>query len=322
MLPFARCLAAAPLLCAACSGQPVTDISLDPSSESLQGRSIEGCPVFPSDNPWNRDVSQDPVDPNSDAYIEFIQTSGGGTNLDPNLGRDPNRGIPFVVVPGDEPRVPVSFQLESLESQSDPGPYPIPGDAPVEGGLASHGDRHVIAIDRDRCMLYELFGAYYGPAGWSAESGAVFDLRSNALRPDFRTSADAAGLPIFPGLIRYEEVFSERGIRHALRFTAHLTQRAFVHPATHYASQLTDPNAPPMGMRIRLKQSFDTSIYTGVARAILEALKTYGALLADNGVSWTFEGVPHSSWNEEDIDQLRSVSGEAFEVVQLGEIYR
>jgi hypothetical protein len=317
MLPFARCLAAGSLVCAACSVQPVTETSSDPSS--LQGRSIEGCPLFPSDNPWNRDVSQDPVDPNSDAYIEYIQKSGGGTTLDPNLGRDPNKGIPYIVVPGDEPRVAVSFRLES---QSDEGPYPIPGDAPIEGGLASHGDRHVIGIDRDACKLYELFSGYYGPGGWSAESGAVFDLRSNGLRPDFRTSADAAGLPVFPGLIRYDEVFSAQGIRHALRFTAKVTQRAFVHPATHYASDVTDPNAPPMGTRIRLKQSFDTSGYTGVALAILEALRTYGAFLADNGVSWTFEGVPHSSWNEEEIDQLRSVSGDAFEVVELGDIYR
>jgi hypothetical protein len=318
MLCFSRFFAAyGLLLSAACTQAPLGETSSDHSAAGLQGPSIEGCPVFPPDNPWNRDVSGDPVDTNSEAYIAFIQQSGGGTHIDPSLTRDGTKGIPFIVVDANEPRVPVTFHSES---QSDPGPYPIPGDAPIEGGDASHGDRHVIAIERDACMLYELFAAYYGPGGWSADSGAVFDLRSNALRRDYHTSADAAGLPIFPGLIRYDEVYSERGIRHALRFTASVTQRGFVHPATHYASAVMDPNAPPMGMRIRLKQSFDISGYTGAARAILEALKKYGAFLADNGLNWTFEGVPHASWNEEELDQLRSISGDAFEVVELGEI--
>jgi hypothetical protein len=292
----------------------------DSRSQSLgDGPSIGNCPVFPADNSWNRDVSQDPIDPRSDAYIAFIQNSGGGNHFDPGFSRDPAQGIPYVVVAGSEERVPVAF---TRDGHSDPGPYPIPGDAPVEGGAGSHGDRHVIAVDQDNCMLYEMYAAYYGPAGWSAESGAVFDLRSNARRPEGWTSADAAGLPIFPGLIRYDEVVSAGGIRHALRFTAKVTQRAYVHPATHFASTVTDPQAPPMGLRIRLKQSFDTSGFPPLAQVILEALKRYGAFLADNGVSWSFQGAPHQSWSDEALEALLGVPGDAFEVVEHGELHR
>jgi hypothetical protein len=277
---------------------------------------VAGCPVFPPNNPWNRDISNDPVDPNSANYIAHM--NGNTRFLHPDFGSNPAYGIPFIAVPGTQPRVPVTFDYSD---ESDPGPYPIPPDAPIEGGTASTGDRHVLVLDRDNCILYETFDAHYVGPGWHCGSGAVFDLSSNALRPDYWTSADAAGLPILPGLVRYDEVAAGE-IKHAIRFTVRSTQRAFIHPATHYASSNTNPNAPPMGLRVRLKASYDISRFTGAARVILTAFKKYGMILADNGSDWYFTGATDTRWDDDDLNQLKSVAGSAFEVVTSGSIIR
>src|ERR687883_347955 len=217
------------------------------------GASLNGKQLFPADNAWNRDISNDPVDPNS---ANLIASMGLTTPPHPDFGTvwdgAPN-GIPYVVVSGTQAKVNINFT--AYGDESDPGPYPVPPDAPIEGGPAGTGDRHVLVIDRDNWKLYELYRAFPNGPGWSADSGAVFDLNSNALRPAGRTSADAAGLPIFPGLVRYDEVFGRKEVTHALRFTAAHTRRAYVLPARHFASSDTDPNLPPMGMRVRLKAS-------------------------------------------------------------------
>jgi len=273
---------------------------------------LMGCPVFPADNAWNRDVSADAVDPRSDAYIASI---GASTFLHPDFGRDPSYGIPWTTVPGSQPRVPMSFDYDD---ESDPGPYPFPPDAPVEAG----GDRHVLVLDRGSCQLYETFdSSFLGAAGWHCGSGAKFDLRSNALRPEGWTSADAAGLPILPGLVRRDEVLAGE-IRHALRFTVRRTQRAYVHPATHFASSNTDPSLPPMGLRVRLKASYDIARFSGAARVILVALRRYGMFVADNGSDWFISGETNTAWNDDEIEPLKTVPGSAFEVVRLDEIRR
>jgi hypothetical protein len=268
------------------------------------------CSIFPPDNPWNRDISNDPVDPRSDNYIAHI---GANTNLHPDFGSNPDYGIPYTVVPGTQPKVPVSFDDPQ---ESDPGPYPIPPNAPVESG----SDAHLLVIDQDNCLLYELDAARFVNPGWQAFSGALFDLKSNALRPDGYTSADAAGLPILPGLARYDEAAVQGEIRHALRFTAQSTQAGFIHPATHFASNDMNPDAPPMGLRVRLKADYDISGFTGASRVILIALKKYGMFVADNGGNWFISGSTDSRWNDDDLDQLKSVPGGAFEVVQTGAI--
>ena len=276
------------------------------------------CAVFPPDNPWNTDVSEFPVHPNSDAYVESI---GRADNLHPDFGTvfegEPN-GIPYVIVSGEEPKVPVSFDVED---ESDPGPYPIPPDAPIEGGPESEGDRHVIVIDDDNCVLYEMFSAFPIDDGesWEAFAGAVFDLTSNDLRPDFFTSADGAGLPVFPGLVRYEEVVEQGGIDHALRFTTEPTQRGFIHPATHFASDETDPDLPPMGLRVRMKADFDCSGFSQEVQVICAALKKYGMILADNGSDWFMTGAPDSRWSDENLADLKEITGDALEVVDTGE---
>jgi hypothetical protein len=278
---------------------------------------IGGCQVFPADNPWNRDVSGDPVHANSASYIAFM--NGGTRSLHPDFGSDPTYGIPYIVVPGTQTRVPVSFDYAD---ESDPGPYPIPADAPIEGGASSTGDRHVLVVDRDTCRLYETWDSHYAGPGWNCGSGAVFDFGSNALRPDYWTSADAAGLPVLPGLVRYEEAVLQGEIRHAIRFTTHTTQRAFIHPATHFASSTTNASAPPMGLRVRLKAGYDISRFTGSARVILTAMKKYGMILADNGSDWYFTGATDSRWDDDDLNQLKSVPGSAFEAVESGPLIR
>jgi hypothetical protein len=288
-----------------------------PLSTSRSGGSptIAGCPIFPPDNAWNRDISNDPIDPNSAAYIARI--SQNAQYLHADFGSPREYGIPFVVVTGAQPKVPITFT--EYGDESDPGPYPVPANAPVEYG----DDHHVLVLNSGECKLYEMYHAQKDPsgAGWFAGSGAVFDLRSNSLRPQSWTSADAAGLPILPGLVRYDEVVAGE-IRHAVRFTAYRTQRAFVHPATHYASSITDASYPPMGLRVRLKASYDTARFYGQARVILNALKKYGMILADNGTSWFITGATDPRWNDADLDQLKTVPGSAFEVVQLGTVYR
>jgi len=275
---------------------------------------IAGCQVFPADNPWNRDISNDPLDPNSSNYIAHM--NGATKFLHPDFGSNLTYGIPFVVVPGTQPKVPVVF---AYADESDPGPYPIPPDAPIEGGAGSSGDRHVLVLDSGSCLLYETFDSHYVGPGWSCGSGAIFDLKSNALRPDYWTSADAAGLPMLPGLVRYDEVVAGE-INHAIRFTVQSTQRAFIHPATHYASSNTDPDAPPMGLKVRLKAGYDISPFTGAAKVILTAMKKYGMILADNGSDWFFTGATDARWNDTDLNQLKTVPGNAFEAVSSGPI--
>jgi hypothetical protein len=283
------------------------------------GVSLNGYQVFPPDNPWNQDISTAPVDPNS---ANLIASIGSSTGLHPDFGTVWNgapNGIPYVVVPGTQPRVPILFTLYG--SQSDPGPYPVPPDAPIEGGPSATGDRHVLVVDRDNGWLYEMYYAFPQPDGsWQAGSGAVFDLKSNALRPAGWTSADAAGLPIFPGLVRYDEVVERGVIPHALRFTASPTRMGYVYPARHAAGASTDPNLPPMGMRVRLKASFNISTYPASARVILTALKKYGMFLADNGSDWFISGAPDPRWNDTDLHAISSVTGQNFEVVQMGTV--
>jgi hypothetical protein len=275
------------------------------------GASLGGRRVFPADNPWNQDISKEPVDPNSEALIASIGLDKG---LHPDFGT--TWGIPYVVVPGTQPRVPVRF---AASDESDPGPYPIPPDAPSAGGPDDKGDRHILVIDRDDWKLYELFAASPEGKGWRAFSGAIFDLNSNKLRPAGWTSADAAGLPIFPGLVRQDEVEAQV-VRHAFRFSCRRTRRAFVAPARHYASRLTDANLPPMGMRVRLKGSYDLSGFPRPAQVILTALKTYGMFLADNGGDWFLSGTPNRRWDDRAIETLKRVKGRDFEVVRMGEI--
>ncbi len=291
------------------------------------GADLNGSIPFPEDNPWNADVSGAPVDPNSDRLIASIGLSAG---IHPDFGAGLYEGapigIPYVVVGGLQPRVAIHFTTDWRES--DPGPFPIPADARVEGerpdAPGSGVDRHVIVVDRDNDRLYELYRAFRNDDGsWSAAAAACFHLDSNQVRPGGRpgwTSADAAGLPIFPGLVRYDEASKGAGgIRHALRFTAGRTRRAYVPPATHYASSDTNPNLPPMGMRVRLKASFVIpSTFSNEAKAILTALKTYGMFLADNGSDWFMSGAPDDRWNNDRLrTELASVKGRDLEVVKM-----
>jgi hypothetical protein len=280
--------------------------------------SLNGKRPFPDDNDWNADISQVPVDPNSDTYIASI---GADAHLHPDFGtvyQGAPLGMPYVVVPGNQPRLPVTF---AFADESDHCLYPIPPDAPIEGGLsAKHGDRHVLIIDRDNWKLYELYAVRQEDNHWLAGSGAVFDLRSNNLRPAGWTSADAAGLPIFPGLVRYDEVMQQKEIRHALRFSAKKTRRAYIHPARHFASKSTDNQLPPMGLRVRLKASVDISKFPASAQVILQALKNYGMFLADNGGNWFLSGAPDPRWKDEDLATLKRIQGQDLEVIRIGNI--
>jgi len=275
---------------------------------------LNGRRVFPADNPWNADVSGAAVDPRSSTLI----ASCGLRNLHPDFGTTYNgapNGIPYVVVRAGQPKVPVTFDYSD---ESDPGPYPIPPSAPIEGGSGSSGDRHVLIVDQDAWKLYELFDAHpvNGGASWHAGSGAVFDLNSNAMRPAGWTSADAAGLPIFPGLVRYDEAVEAKAITHALRFTCPRTRKAYVSPARHYASSDTSSALPPMGMRVRLKASFDTTSFSPTIRVILRAMMRHGMLLADNGSGWYVSGAPDSRWSDDELAALARVPSTAFEVVK------
>lgn len=279
--------------------------------------SIMGQQVFPPNNPWNTDISRFPTDPNSSTLIASI---GLTTGLHPDFGTVYNgapNGIPYTVVSGTQPLVPITFT--AYGDESDPGPYPIPPDAPIEGGPTASGDRHVLVVDRDHGKLYELFNASPNPTdSWNAGSGAIFDLHSNDLRPAGWTSADAAGLPIFPGLVRYDEVSLQGIVVHAFRFTVQRTRRAYVYPARHFASNSDDPSLPPMGMRVRLKAGVDISGFTPNLRVILTALKTYGIFVADNGANWFVSGAPDPRWNDDElVSGFRRVHGSDFEVVGL-----
>jgi hypothetical protein len=272
-----------------------------------------GCPLLPVNNPLNRDISRAPLDPRSAAYIASI---GAELRLHADFGTNPNYGIPYVVVGPHQPRVPIKFS--EYGGESEPGPYPAPLNSPVEGS-GEEGDRHVLVLQTHACKLYELYSARRLGAGWEAGSGAVFNLRSNALRPEGWTSADAAGLPIFPLLARYPEVRQGR-IDHALRVTVARSQAGYIHPATHLASSSSDASLPPMGLRLRLRASFDLAPYHGQALVILRALKRYGLIVADNGSSWYITGAPDPRWRDQDLDQLKTVPGSAFEAVSTGPI--
>ncbi|MCC7361754.1 MAG: hypothetical protein IT317_19890 [Anaerolineales bacterium] len=274
---------------------------------------IAGCQVFPADNIWNTPVDTLPVHPNSAAFVETI-------GLDANVHADFGSGewdggpigIPYVVVPGSQAKVSVEFVWDD---ESDPGPYPVPANPPIEGGPDADGDRHILMLDSDNCILYELFHAYpEGGGEWSANAGAIFDLGSNLLRPDTWTSADAAGLPILPGLARYDEVASGE-ITHALRFTAPETLDGYLWPARHEASDLTGSEYPPLGLRLRLRADFDISGYSAPVQVILRALKKYGLILADNGSPWYISGAPDERWDNEMLHELDDVLGSDFVAV-------
>lgn len=309
------CLAAL----AACGGDGPTRPPDEGNEGPLgPGASLEGRRPFPADNPWNADVSGEPVDPNSAALIAACGDRGLHADFGTVWNGAPN-GIPYVVVAGTQGGVPVTFDYAG---ESDAGPYPVPADAPIEGGPGGTGDRHVLIVDRDNWKLYELYDArpVNGGQRWTAGSGAVFDLNTNALRPAGWTSADAAGLPIFPGLVRYDEVVELKEIRHALRFTCPTTRRAYVAPARHFASSRTDSSLPPMGMRVRLRASFDVGGFSPNVRVILNAMKKHGMLLADNGSGWYVSGAPDPRWSDDELATLSRVRGTDFEVVRMGTI--
>jgi hypothetical protein len=279
---------------------------------------VGNCAIFPIDNIWNQAVDQLPVDPNSRNYLV---TGGLNNPLHPNFGSGTYNGeligMSFIVVPGSQPKVAVTFDYSD---QSDSGPYPIPAGVPIEGGPNSTGDRHALIVDEDNCILYELYYAFAQPDGtWHAGSGAIYDLKCSCLRPATWTSADAAGLPIVPGLVRYDEV-AVGEITHALRFTLPQTRRAFIWPARHFASKLTDTAYPPMGQRFRLRADFDISSYAAQNQVILRALKKYGMILADNGSSWFISGAPDERWNNDTLAELKQVHGSDFEAVDASSL--
>lgn len=288
------------------------------SSVSAAPPTIGGCQIFPADNPWNTSISGAAVHPNSANYIANILANGGDF-VHPDFGGGVNDwyGIPWTTATSATPLVPISFDYDD---ESDPGPYPIPDSAPIEGGGLADGDRHVLVVETTNCILYEMYYSFPNDVGgdivsWDAGSGAVFDLGSNDLRPEGWTSADAAGLPILPGLARCDEA-NTGTIDHALRFTVSKTQRAFIYPATHFASSNTGSNFPPMGLRLRLKNSYNTSGLTGQALAIANALKNYGMILADNGSNWYISGEYNPAcWDDDQLNDLKSIPGSAFEVV-------
>jgi hypothetical protein len=288
------------------------------NAQALRLPSAPRCPIFPLNNPWNERVDTLPVASNS---AQIIASIGLTTGLHPDFGSglydgEPI-GIPFDVVTHTTSRYRLSFEYAD---ESDKGPYPIPKTVHIEGGRASTGDRHAILIDKDACRLYELYALYPTSGGWKAGSGAIWNLRSNAVRPAGWTSADAAGLPIFPGLARYDEV--ARGvIDHALRFTVERTRRAYVYPARHYASSSDDPSLPPMGLRVRLKASVDISGFPRQARIVLQALKTYGMIVADNGSNWYISGSPNPGWSNDDLHTIGRITGSDFEVVDTSSLH-
>jgi hypothetical protein len=288
-----------------CQVFPAPPASLSPTAPSL-----------PNQAAWNQDVSRAPLAPNSAATIAYID-SHGGNFLHPDFGSPRAYGFPYAVVGAGQRKLPIRYT--AYGSESDRGPFPIPTGAPVEGGRRSDGDRHVLAVDRSTCMLYELYRAFPigspRPGHWNADSGAAWDLRSTALRPDSWTSADAAGLPIFPGLVRYDEAASGR-IDHAIRVTLESTRDAWVHPASHCAGDTANPNAPAMGTRLRLRAGYGLGGFSGTARTIAEALKRYGMIVADNGSNWFFSGSSDRRWDDENLNQLKHIPGSAFQVVR------
>ncbi len=279
--------------------------------------SLDRCPIFPPDNPWNTDISGYSVHPDSDTWIDSI---GRSDDLAPLFGAPQGGvpvGIPYALVPGTQPRVPVSF---TWSDESDPGPYPIPPDVPLEAGV---GDESLaLVIDVDACKLYEMFAASTTDGGqsWHAAAGALFDLESNALRPERWTSADSAGLPVFPGLVRYDEVVEKGVIDHALRVSVPQVQPGYISPARHSPSAPDDPDQPPMGARLRMKAAHDCSAASAEVQVICAALKKYGLLVATRGTPWALSGVPDDRWNDDALADLTAIPGDAMEVVDTGDI--
>ncbi len=290
---------------------------------------LSGCPVFPAppanlsatapslptEVAWNQDVSMAPVARNSAATIAYIDAHGGD-HLHPDFGSPRTYGFPYAVVGTGQRKLPIHYT--AYGDESDRGPFPVPKGAPVEGGNRSDGDRHVLVVDRSTCTLYELYRAFFKRGAhphWNADSGTRWDLRSTARRPDSWTSADAAGLPIFPGLLRYDEVAAGR-VTHAVRITFDSTRDAWVHPASHCAGDTSNPNAPAMGARLRLEAGYPLRGFSGGARTIATALKHYGAIVADNGSNWYFGGTSDRRWSDSNLNQLKRIPGSAFQVVR------
>ncbi len=312
------------------SVQPTTSPSPEsspPAAVTVTGTTVAGapnCPMFPADNVWNTNVSKLPVDSNSAAWMHSMNSSS--TYLHPDFGPDPGGypyGMPFTVVTIAHPLVPVSFQYDS---ESDAGPYPFGPDTPIEGGPSADGDRHAIMVNPSACTLYELYDAHYSASGSTAGSGAIWQLTSNALRPAGWTSADAAGLPILPGLLDYAQiqaaVASGRPVTHAIRFTAESTAAAYVWPARHEAGSGSMSAVPPMGARFRLKASFDVATfctssqsYCADARVVLTEMQNYGLILADNGSNWYFQGSAYPQWPDALVSMLKQIPASAFEAV-------
>ena len=305
-------------------------LALTPTTQAAgPDPTLGGCQVFP-DPPaslpasarslptqaaWNQDISKAPRDPRSAAYIAYIN-SQGGDELHPDFGSPRPYGFPFAVVGPGQPRLPVNYTAYGDESS--PGPFPVPSGARVEGGNGSDGDRHVLTVDKDSCKLYELYRAFYVPKPrphWNADSGVAWDLRSPARHPKGWTSADAAGLPIFPGLVRYDEAAAGQ-VDHAIRVTFESTRHAYVHPAVHCAGDTDNAAAPPMGLRLRLKAGYGLGRFSGPAKAIALAMKRYGLIVADNGSNWYFSGSSDRRWDDENLNQLKAIPGSAFEVVK------
>jgi hypothetical protein len=286
-----------------------------------QGASLNGFRPFGSDNLWNQDISASPVDANSSAIINFIgSTVGMHADFGSGQYQGSNIGIPYSVVSGSQ--TPVGITFTAYGDESDPGPMPVPGSAPIEGDPnPGNGDRHVLVLDNSNCFLYELYSAFpNGNGTWNAASAAVWDLLANEQRPWTWTSADAAGLPIFPGLVRYDEVAAGQ-FQHAIRFTLPQSKAAMVLPATHAAGNSSSANAPPMGMRLRLKSSYDISGFSANMQVILTAMKKYGLIMADNGSAMYISGAPDSRWDNDDLHNLGQVPASAFEVVQMNTVY-
>jgi hypothetical protein len=291
----------------------IASLSAAPAAFALLSPDLSGIAIFPADNYWHWDISKYPVHPNS---ANLVASVGNATSVHPDFGSVLDGapfGIPYILVDKNQAKIPIHFNL--YDDESDPGPYPIPVTAPIEGGNPNKGDRHVLAVDKDAKILYELYIAQPQGASWNAACGAKFDLTSNALRKDGWTSADAAGLPILPGLVRYDEI--ARGvIDHAIRMTVDVSRRSYIWPARHQAGSTTSLDAPPMGQRYRLKSTFSDAGYPAAAKVVIAALKKYGAIVADNGSDWYIGGAPDDRMPDEEINALKKLKGSDFEAVQ------
>ena len=270
------------------------------------------CPTFPADNAWHADISRLPVHPRSAQWLSRMSPT---RRLHPDFG-GATYGIPITVVAGTHAKVPVTFEYDD---ESDPGPYPLGDDTRVEGGQYDSGDRHTVVVDRDTCRLYETWATSRVGDRWTAGSGAIWDLRSNALRPAGWTSADAAGLPVLPGLLRYDEVVAG-SVDHAVRFTTNVTDRSYVWPARHHAGSVSDPSYPPMGARFRLRASYDLSRHSALTRVVLAGFQRHGLVLADNGSPWYFQGATDVRWPDALLDDLKTVPASAFEAVDISSL--